>query len=536
MMTTTPSLHSSSTCNESGQVSSTSLLHKSRMGSVALGAIGLVLLILVPTTIVVLQQSDSESLPISGLERHVLTTIDSIEDYFYSSDIVDVDVVDYHRDDDITAGSNHNKNNHRRRLQRGTPVCVRTRNDFWETFAVRRRWQLNYYLRRGGILGRCGDVCDEACDHVPCTDDFKTGTDGLTCSCLDNGVFGCKDNTFCDVPTDQCKCNSRYEGNPLVGCTDIDECKTNSCGTTGVNTCTNTPGSYSCECSPNFQWDGNYGSVCRDVNECVELGTNPCGPNSLCTNIPGSFQCFCNPGYAGNPPGLQCSDVDECLTANRCGPSGTCENRPGNYTCNCNSGFIWPGAGSVCTDIDECATTRPCTGKNQVCLNTIGGFTCGCASGYENFPTCSDVNECAKAPSVCGENSICTNTDGGFRCACAADFPGGNPPGEQCRKLNAGESCPNQSRSDLCSTGLECARVSRSDTNFNCCASAARCNVNQRCCNGAYGAGEFCPSGANEDCETGLTCARRSVLDPATVKICCRRVIFLPGVGNVCNT
>lgn len=96
----------------------------------------------------------------------------------------------------------------------------------------------------------------------------------------------------------------------------------------------------------------------------------------------------------------------------------------------------------------------------------------------------------------------------------------------------AGESCKDESESDLCASGLECAQVSRSDTNYNCCDVAERCNVNKRCCNGAYGPGERCPSGSDKDCESGLRCVRTLL---SANKICCNRVIVVPILGEVCD-
>lgn len=132
--------------------------------------------------------------------------------------------------------------------------------------------------------------------------------------------------------------------------------------------------------------------------------------------------------------------------------------------------------------------------------------------------------------------SICSQAGTGeVICSCDANFPGGTPPDEPCRKLFAGEKCNNETlTSNVCSSGLECARVSRSDSSYNCCAEAVRCNVNQRCCNGAYGEGELCPSGASEDCEDGLECVRRT--STTNTKICCKSFIFVPGVGNVCTS
>ena len=53
-----------------------------------------------------------------------------------------------------------------------------------------------------------------------------------------------------------------------------------------------------------------------DINECMEK--SPCDENAQCTNTPGSFTCDCNEGYSGN--GMTCAgqyvnaeDANLCL-------------------------------------------------------------------------------------------------------------------------------------------------------------------------------------------------------------------------------
>lgn len=65
--------------------------------------------------------------------------------------------------------------------------------------------------------------------------------------------YACKNNTVCsnapDNPGYRCACEKGYEGNPYLGCQDINECEdenNNPC----YGTCTNTIGAYNCSACP----------------------------------------------------------------------------------------------------------------------------------------------------------------------------------------------------------------------------------------------------------------------------------------------
>ncbi|KAL2482350.1 putative wall-associated receptor kinase-like 11 [Forsythia ovata] len=79
--------------------------------------------------------------------------------------------------------------------------------------------------------------------------------------------YACRKNSYCinfDTRFDgyQCRCKKGYEGNPYLGCHDINECeKSNQCVSFG--TCTNTLGSYNCSCPDGYHGDGKkYGIGC----------------------------------------------------------------------------------------------------------------------------------------------------------------------------------------------------------------------------------------------------------------------------------
>ena len=219
-------------------------------------------------------------------------------------------------------------------------------------------------------------------------------------------------NYNCDLVLSECHCDAGF--GPIAdngNCADIDECAPNGTNDCDINAlCTNTAGSYTCECNPGYTGDGE---TCNDVDECSDM-TNDCDTNAICTNTAGSFTCQCGAAYQGD--GKSCTDIDECsMDPTPCDTNAACENTDGGYTCTCNSGYA--GDGSTCTDIDECTDNDDDCDVNAICTNTDGSFTCACDSGYSgNGKTCSDIDECDL--NVCDRNAACVNNPGSYTCTC----------------------------------------------------------------------------------------------------------------------
>lgn len=107
-----------------------------------------------------------------------------------------------------------------------------------------------------------------------------------------------------------------------------------------------------------------------DIDECDKVnGPNGrCGQNAVCTNTPGSFVCQCPPGFSGNPIN-QCNDIDECAKPDSCGLGAVCKNLPGSYTCECPEGTIPdPDPKTKCNEIVTCDGDSDCPG-NAICDN-----------------------------------------------------------------------------------------------------------------------------------------------------------------------
>ena len=324
----------------------------------------------------------------------------------------------------------------------------------------------------------------------------------------------CSDNTDnCDDTTEDCtdttgsfscSCKDGFQGTAPGSCVDFDECQNssdNSCN--DRENCVNEEGSFRCECKDGFF---RLLGACFDSDECADNTDNCDDTTEVCQNTEGSYECECAIGYKGSP---SCQNIDECLTdPNPCGPFARCSDTEGSFSCLCIDGYIGDPPILPCQEINECTLeTDTCDDITEICRNTDGGFECDCfAPGFTGTPpNCTDVDECSVDATICGDNASCANTFGSYECTCDPGFPAGGPP--NCRKAVEYEGCPSGTDDD-CASGLTCADTSRSDSKPSCCPVTERCKVSQKCCIGFYTNGQECPSGLDVDCRGDLVCGK----------------------------
>ena len=262
--------------------------------------------------------------------------------------------------------------------------------------------------------GQCQDsVCadNKVCSALTTIDCVcKQGfVDGLNDTCDD--IDECLLENDCDVNAEctnmpggySCDCADDFHGNGTI-CLE-GECMDSNCP---VNEQCISPRGLDCQCKDGFYHDES--KKCVDIDECEN--TNNCHWNAACSNTEGSYFCECKPGFYGN--GLLCLEGD-CVDA-ACPGNQTCISS--TSICDCSEGLN--KIGRHCFDIDECSLGIHDCHKNLECINFVGDFACKphCKKGFKRSydGNCQDIDECASSIHYCSSEEKCINNDGGFSC------------------------------------------------------------------------------------------------------------------------
>ncbi|VTJ88548.1 Hypothetical predicted protein [Marmota monax] len=224
-------------------------------------------------------------------------------------------------------------------------------------------------------------------------------------------------------------------------CQDVDECKQNPRICKGRSTCTNTQGSYTCQCLPGFELNPEDPKLCTDIHECAS-GQNPCHKSTHCVNQVGGYQCRCRPGWKPVPGSPNSPNSTVCEGGLR-GHTHRPAVQPGSQPSRANQpcpvlqhlcqlmlrgldtnrgvwGRIWgltgcsrgPGLQLVTNWVTSFRSLTTCT-----CTGQVWGAP-GLAHALIWHPPHKDVDECSSGQHQCHQSTICTNTLGSYQCHC----------------------------------------------------------------------------------------------------------------------
>ena len=130
---------------------------------------------------------------------------------------------------------------------------------------------------------------EEVCDRNECLDSTLNNCDNDVGICTN--IIGGTELFTCSCPS------TGYNdiNNDGTECIDIDECADGTAECDENASCINIPGTFICECNQGYQ-DIDGSGICVDIDECSDSELNECdtlAPGSTCTNTDGSYICDC---------------------------------------------------------------------------------------------------------------------------------------------------------------------------------------------------------------------------------------------------
>ena len=376
-----------------------------------------------------------------------------------------------------------------------------------------------------------------------------------------------------------CTCQPGGTGDPNLGCTPVQYCKTDAqCPTgsacnggictslcTGIRDCIGDqlcinglcrPTCRTNSTCPEYQYCQNNVCVqelrctndedCDHDEKCISNSIGQaecrkacdlilCGRNAECRAARHAASCFCQNGFFGdaNDDKMGCQPV-ECETNEECSEEKICDVHKCRIACLANN---------------------PC-GGNAICSTKSHVQVCTCQPGYTGEPKsiqgCRLIDYCANSP--CAPGAICENSRGSYKCQCQPGTVGDAynsgcaqpveclgdddcPASARCVDINGVPKCADVCSRIRCGPNADCMADNHAatcrcrieyegdpdDLRIGCrpqpiaCVSSAACPINTYC----YEAVCRPSCQSDEECNLSDVCLSGQCLDPCKIRAAC---------------
>lgn len=419
------------------------------------------------------------------------------------------------------------------------------------------RFECNYHSDCGPSHACFDNKCVDPCS-VP-----NVCGQGADCSSLNHSAV--------------CTCQPGGTGDPNLGCTPVQYCKTDSQCPTGASCnggiCTALCTSIRDCIGDQLCIDGLCRPTCKSNSTCPEYQycqNNICVQELRCTS---DNDCGYDEKCIRNNLGqAECRQACELIL---CGRNAGCKSDNHKATCACDRGFFGDayddkmGCQPIeCESHNDCSDEKICDlhkcriaclahnpcGQNAICSTNNHQQVCTCQPGYTGEPTrgCDLIDFCLNSP--CAPGAVCTNSRGSYRCHCQLGTVGDAynsgcqtpveclrdqdcPITARCIEINGVPKCADVCSRVRCGPNAECIPGEHvascscrlgydgdaNDLRVGCRPLPTACSTSSECPANTYCYENICRPSCQSDEECNLTdrCLNGQCLDPCEVRTAC---------------